>query len=80
LGNGDGTFQTPRTFAAGFDSRAAAAGDINGDRKPDLVIGNYGFGVLTVLLGQWRWTFAVRQNPASGSLPVAWSGRYGRGR
>jgi hypothetical protein len=36
LGNGDGSFQSPRSFMA---AGTVAAADVNGDRAPDLVLG-----------------------------------------
>ena len=42
LGNGDGTFQSPTMLAAGTTPVAAAAGDLNGDGKPDLVVADNG--------------------------------------
>ena len=37
-GNGDGTFQTPKTFAVGRGPGPLVAGDFNGDGKLDLAI------------------------------------------
>lgn len=37
IGNGDGTFQAVRDFAAGAPTFDLAAGDLNGDGRPDLV-------------------------------------------
>ena len=52
LGNGDGTFQ-PAVLSQGGEQRATPvlAADLNGDRKPDLVVGN------SVLLGNGDGTF-----------------------
>ena len=38
LGNGDGTFQPEIDYPAGISPRAAAAGDLNGDSAPDIVV------------------------------------------
>jgi FG-GAP-like repeat len=38
LGKGGGTFQNANTFAAGTQIQSLAAGDLNGDTKPDLVL------------------------------------------
>ena len=39
LGNGDGTFQAAQNIALGTKPFAVAVADLNGDGKPDLVIG-----------------------------------------
>src|SRR5207302_182670 len=45
LGNGDGTFQAPRNFAAGTGPLSVAVGDVNGDGQPDLAVANYDFNI-----------------------------------
>ena len=41
LGNGDGTFQSPVTYASGGSGAwSVAAQDLNGDNKPDVVVAN----------------------------------------
>src|SRR5665213_597245 len=42
LGNGNGTFQSPKTFAAGVDLSSLKVADINGDGKLDVVTANTG--------------------------------------
>jgi hypothetical protein len=51
LGNGDGTFQTARSFAAGNGPGSATASDVDGDGKLDLVVTNPPDGAVSVLLG-----------------------------
>jgi hypothetical protein len=68
LGNGDGTFQAPRTFGAGLHPISVAVADFNGDGKPDLAVANLGGGV-SVLLGNGDGTFQAAQNFAAGSAP-----------
>src|SRR5439155_1298688 len=77
LGNGDGTFQAPRSFAVGSSPLSAAVADINGDGRLDLAVANYGnpsvgdLGNVVVLLGNGDGTFqpalpfTVGTNPES---------------
>ena len=77
LGNGDGTFQTPVTYAAGNNPQAIATGDMNQDGHPDLVAA-LSSGAVAVLLGNGDGTFQPAlvfgsEYPAdtSGGGPVA---------
>ena len=42
LGNGDGTFQAPVTYAVGYGPASLAVADLNGDGKLDLAVADYG--------------------------------------
>ena len=71
IGNGDGTFQSPVNYAVGTNPSALAAGDVNGDGKPDLVIGTYDTnfnGYVAVMLGNGDGTFKT---------PVLYPGQSG---
>jgi hypothetical protein len=66
LGNGDGTFQNPVSYASGgYEAGSVAVGDVNGDGHPDLVVVNAlqwgqnesGYGGVSVLLGNGDGTF-----------------------
>jgi hypothetical protein len=62
LGNGNGTFQAPKTSAAGDNPVSIAVGDFNGDGKLDLTAANGGTGAVSVMRGNGDGTF---QSPNS---------------
>jgi hypothetical protein len=74
LGNGDGTFQPVVTYSSGGVSPLfVAVADVNGDRKPDLVVanrcGNNGClnqALVGVLLGNGDGTFQTAATSFSG--------------
>jgi uncharacterized membrane protein len=77
LGNGDGTFKKAKTYGTGgFDAIGwVAIADVNGDKKPDLVVANYcatecsyppAAGSVGVLLGKGNGTFQPVKTYASG--------------
>lgn len=67
LGQGDGTFDSPLTITS-QDALYLAAGDLNGDSKPDLVVGG-GF-LLNLFLGNGDGTFQAPQSIYSNYGPV----------
>jgi 6-phosphogluconolactonase (cycloisomerase 2 family) len=69
LGNGDGSFQAPVTYAVGSNPIWVAVGDLNGDGKLDLAVANYGSGTVSVLMGNGDGTFQSAVNYAVGSNP-----------
>jgi hypothetical protein len=77
LGNGDGTFGEPMSFAAGTSSpsRGLAVGDFNGDGNLDVVATNMGPSYsLSVLLGNGDGTFQPANVTELGVYPfVPWS-------
>jgi hypothetical protein len=73
LGNGDGTFQAAASYVAGNSPDSIASADMNGDGKPDVVVGNWGIsngesndGAVTTLLGNGDGTFQSAQTFLSG--------------
>jgi hypothetical protein len=76
LGNGDGTFAPQQTFAVGFAPDSIAVADVNGDGRPDLVVGcqpfnEYGVNSVSVLLGNGDGTFAPPQTFPVGPTPFS---------
>jgi len=57
LGNGDGTFQSPKAFQAGAGPASLAVGDLNGDGKLDLATVDQWSNTVTVLFGNGDGTF-----------------------
>jgi hypothetical protein len=71
LGNGGGTFGAKVDFATGADHPfAVEIGDLNGDQRPDLVVGNDGNRV-SVLLGNGNGTFGTMREFGTGSSTVS---------
>lgn len=56
LGNGDGTFQPASSYPLAFGARAVqmVASDVNGDKRPDLVVTDYLNKVVSVLVNTGR--------------------------
>ena len=75
LGNGDGTFQSPKQYGPGRTSIGLAVADFNADGKLDVAISNQDANSFSILLGNGDGTL---QNPIDfpiGSSPlsiVAW--------
>src|SRR6266702_2455804 len=79
LGNGDGTFQPPRTLPIGPNPWYFAVGDFNGDGKLDLAVDDYGCpldcnsspsNTVTVLLGNGDGTFLPAPSLTVGNGPA----------
>lgn len=74
LGKGDGTFTaaTGSPIAVGQTPVAIAAGDLNGDTRPDLAVVNQTDNTLTVLFNNGNATFSAAPNSplATGTTPT----------
>ena len=55
----------------GFDPRAIANADIDGDGRPDLVTANYGSNTVSVFFGQGKGTFTTKRDFQAGTNPTA---------
>ncbi len=71
LGNGEGNFRAPKSFAAGYHPYSVAIGDLNRDGKPDLAVANAtsgsGFGHVSILIGKGGGTFGAPRHLRVGS-------------
>jgi FG-GAP-like repeat len=69
LGNGDGTFQSPRNFTAGDFPASIAVADFNRDGNPDAVVANFGTTVgtpsISVMFGDGNNKFGKSKNIVS---------------
>ncbi len=71
LGNGNGTFQTQKTFAAGYVPHSVATGDFNGDGIADLAVANGDSDSVSVLLGNGDGTFQSQKTFAARDYPMS---------
>jgi hypothetical protein len=71
LGNGDGSFQVPVSYAVGSDADAVAVGDFNGDGKLDLAVANFFSNTVSVLLGNGNGTFQAARSVPVGNNPAS---------
>jgi uncharacterized protein (TIGR03437 family) len=71
LGNGDGTFQPAMAIGAGELPLSVAAGDFNGDGKPDLAVANELSNNVTALINQGSGALLTAVSAAGLTGPVA---------
>lgn len=67
LGNGDGTFNTPANYPSGPNIVGIAAGDVTGDKIPDLVVSHSFSPTITTLKGNGDGTFQTEQQLSTDS-------------
>ena len=75
LGNGNGTFQTPKSFSTGgVNGTWVVAGDFNGDGKLDLAVSNNDGSSpnLAILLGNGDGTFGAPKVTSTGGGSLSW--------
>jgi hypothetical protein len=68
LGNGQGTFQTAQSVAAG-DSTTVAVADVNADGRLDIVVANGSGNSVSVLIGRGDGTFLATQTVSIETSP-----------
>jgi hypothetical protein len=73
LGNGNGTFQSPRSSVAGTKASFLISADFNGDGKLDLAVADPGSNDIAILLGFGNGYFLPAIKVAAGNGP-AWIG------
>ncbi len=75
LGNGDGTFQAPRSIGAG-NPTSIVTGDFNGDGNQDLAVANMTFNsgqnTVSIYLGNGDGTFRQVADIAAGGLSISY--------
>jgi hypothetical protein len=71
LGNGNGTFQAPKSFTTANTISALTTGDFNGDGLPDLVTANSNANSVSVFLGNKDGTFSQLSDIPVGRTPIA---------
>jgi hypothetical protein len=72
LNRGDGRFQAKRDYATGSSPSSIAIGDLNGDRKQDIVTANGEGGAnrVSVLLNKGGGSFRAKADYSAGATPV----------
>src|SRR5262245_2207980 len=63
------SFLAPRAFDTGDHPESVAAGDVNGDGRPDLAVANVLSHNVSVLLGNGDGTFAAARTFTAGLAP-----------
>lgn len=69
LGNGDGTFQTPKDYSTGKRPLGVSFGDFNNDRRRDLLVINGERDSFTTFLGNGNGTFQAGKDSGADAGP-----------
>jgi hypothetical protein len=69
FGNGDGTFKAPVTYKLAGQPCAVAAGDLNGDKHPDLAVAECTGGAVAILMNNGHGKFKQAQTYGAGDVP-----------
>lgn len=69
LGNGDGTFQSARTYSTQAGARGLSIGDVNGDGVNDIVTADIGSSTISIFIGNGDGTFQTRITKTVGTSP-----------
>lgn len=72
IGNGDGSFKSPVTYAVGSNPVFVLQRDLNSDGKRDLVVVNQDSDNISLLLGNGDGTFRAQRTFSAGTSP-AWA-------
>ncbi len=75
MGNGDGTFQPPKTYAVGARVWSVTLADVTNNGRLDILTVNKGDDTISVLLGQWRRHFSATDCNPSRHPPERSDGR-----
>src|SRR5262245_26436789 len=63
-------FLAPMDFFAGSNPEGLAVADLNGDRRPDIVVTLWGMDQVAVLLGDGTGAFGARATYPTGKHPI----------
>jgi hypothetical protein len=69
LGNGNGSFQSARTYNVGVHPTSLVVGDFNGDGNADLAVANNLSNTVSILLGNGDGSFRPALNYPAGNAP-----------
>ncbi|MDX6694381.1 MAG: hypothetical protein QOF02_1984 [Blastocatellia bacterium] len=70
INNGNGTFAAKVDYTLGGNPTSVAAGDFNGDGKPDLAVTDSSNNALSVLINNGNGAFAAKVDYPTGSSPA----------